>query len=56
MTHPVRESNVAKLVQVLLALVFTVAALLISEFSARQLQVESPVSVSTEVDHSAERQ
>ena len=55
MQNQVRDGIGAKLAQVLLALVLTGAALLISEFSARQLQVTSKVPVSTQVGHLAER-
>jgi hypothetical protein len=55
MTNHVREGIGAKAAQVLLALVLTGAALLISEFSARQLEVESTAPASTQASHLAER-
>ena len=55
MTNHVREGIGAKLAQVLLALVFTGAALLISEFSARQLEVESTAPAYMQAGHLAER-
>lgn len=55
MTNHVRQGIGAKLAQVFLALVFTGAALLISEFSARSLEVETTVPASTQVGHLAER-
>jgi hypothetical protein len=55
MTNHVREGIGAKLAQVLLALVFTGAALLIIEFSAGQLELESTVSAPTQGEHLAER-
>ena len=54
MKNRVREGIKTKVAQVLLALVFTGAALLIYEFSAGQLEVESTAPASTEVGHLAQ--
>lgn len=53
MTFHVREGIGATLARALLALVFMGVAMLISEFSARQLEVKSSTSASTQADHSA---
>ena len=52
MTFHVREGIGLTFVKALLGLVFMGAAILISEYSARQLEAELTVSLSTQADRS----
>lgn len=51
MTFQVRKGITLTLVKALLGLVFMSAAILISEYSARQLEAGLTVSPSTQADH-----